>query len=122
VTLKALRQAWPGRRLVTVFQPHRYTRTRDLFNEFLPAFNEAEILLTTAIYPAGEQPLPEVSGVKLAEAIRQHGHKQVIYAADREELAARIDDLLEPGDLLLTLGAGDICKLSRELAARGGEG
>ena len=122
VTLKALRQAWPGRRLVTVFQPHRYTRTRDLFNEFLPAFNEAEILLTTAIYPAGEQPLPEVSGVKLAEAIRQHGHKQVVYAADREELAARIDDLLEPGDLLLTLGAGDICKLSRELAARGGEG
>ncbi len=120
-TLEALRQAWPERRLVTVFQPHRYSRSRDLFNEFLPAFNEAEILLVTEIYPAGESPLAGVSGELMAEAIRRHGHKQVIYAAGQAELKACLEEILAPGDLVLTLGAGDICRLSRELAERGKE-
>ncbi|NPA24338.1 MAG: UDP-N-acetylmuramate--L-alanine ligase [Deltaproteobacteria bacterium] len=120
VTLEALRQAWPERRLLTVFQPHRYTRTQHLFNDFLVAFNEADLLAVTDIYAAGENPIAEISGRQLAEAIRQHGHKQVHYCAGEEALREFVDENLQPGDLLLTLGAGNICQFSRRLAAGGG--
>ena len=120
VTLEALRQAWPERRLLTVFQPHRYTRTQHLFNDFLVAFNEADLLAITDIYAAGESPIAEISGRQLAEAIRQHGHKQVYYCAGEEELRRFVEENLQPGDLLLTLGAGNICQFSRRLATGGG--
>ena len=116
VTLEALRQAWPERRLVALFQPHRYTRTQHLFNDFLVAFNEADILVVTAIYAAGEAPIDGISGALLAEAIRQHGHKQVYYCADREALRQFVLGQTQPSDLILTLGAGDICRLGQELA------
>ena len=117
-TLEALRHAWPEKRLLTVFQPHRYSRTRDLFDEFQPAFNEAEILVVTDIYPAGEHPLPEISGAGLAEAIRRHGHKRVYYFADRDEIMDFIRAEAGSGDLVLTLGAGDICRLGQELSEK----
>ncbi|MBN2706780.1 MAG: UDP-N-acetylmuramate--L-alanine ligase [Deltaproteobacteria bacterium] len=117
VTLAALRQAWPGRRLLALFQPHRFTRTLHLFNEFLSAFNEADVLVVTAIYAAGESEIEGVSGAQLAEAIRQHGHKQVYYCADRPALKAFVDAQSQAGDLILTLGAGDICRFGQELAA-----
>ncbi len=115
VTLEALRQAWPERRLLTLFQPHRYTRTQYLFNDFLVAFNETDILVVTAIYAAGETPIAGISGELLAEAIRQHGHKQVYYCADREALRQFVLGQIQPSDLVLTLGAGDICRLGQEL-------
>ena len=118
VTLEALRQAWPERRLLTLFQPHRYTRTQYLFNDFLVAFNESDILVVTAIYAAGETPIAGISGEKLAEAIRQHGHKQVYYCADREALRQFVLNQVQSSDLILTLGAGDICRVGQELAEK----
>ena len=116
-TLTALRQAWPERRLLAVFQPHRFSRTQSLFDDFLVAFNEADILAVTEIYPAGEPPIAGVSGQVLAEAIRQRGHKQVFFCPDPAALQAFVDEHLAAGDLLLTLGAGNICRFSRALAA-----
>lgn len=101
---------------MALFQPHRYTRTQHLFNDFLVAFNEADILVVTAIYAAGEAPIDGISGALLAEAIRQHGHKQVYYCADREALRQFVLGQTQPSDLILTLGAGDICRLGQELA------
>ncbi|MCK5539811.1 MAG: UDP-N-acetylmuramate--L-alanine ligase, partial [Deltaproteobacteria bacterium] len=98
-----------------LFQPHRYTRTQHLFNDFLVAFNEADILVVTDIYAAGETPIAGISGELLAEAIRQHGHKQVYYCADRKEVRQFVLDQAQASDLILTLGAGDICKLGHEL-------
>jgi UDP-N-acetylmuramate--alanine ligase len=117
-TLEALRQAWPERRLLAVFQPHRYTRTHHLFNDFLVAFNEADILAVTEIYAAGEAPISGVSGQVLADAIRQHGHKQVSFCPDFDSLQEFVAGQLEPDDLLLTLGAGNICQFSRALAEK----
>ncbi|MCK5681294.1 UDP-N-acetylmuramate--L-alanine ligase, partial [bacterium] len=115
VTLEALRQAWPKRRLVTLFQPHRYTRTKYLFNDFQVVFNEADILLITDIYAAGERPIDGITGASLAEAVRQHGHKQVHYLADHEALREFIIANAESSDLILTMGAGDIYRLGHEL-------
>jgi UDP-N-acetylmuramate--alanine ligase len=104
-----------ARRLVVIFQPHRYTRTRDLFEDFAGAFGQADAVIVTEIYAAGEEPLAGVTGEAVAEAIRRQGPREVIFVPDRskalEELLAR----LRPGDLALTLGAGDITKLGPEL-------
>ncbi len=118
VTLEALRQAWPKRRLVTLFQPHRYTRTQHLFNDFQVVFNETDILVVTDIYAAGESMIDGISGESLAEAIRQHGHKQVHYLAGRKELHKFVEVNAEASDLILTLGAGDISRLHHELIAK----
>ena len=115
VTLEALRQAWPERRLITLFQPHRYTRTKHLFNDFQVVFNETDILVVTDIYAAGESMIEGISGESLAEAIRQHGHKQVHYLPDREALREFVIANAEASDLILTLGAGDIFHLGHEL-------
>jgi len=118
VTLEALRQAWPQRRLVTLFQPHRYTRTQHLFNDFQVVFNETDVLVVTDIYAAGENEIDGISGESLAEAIRQHGHKQVHYLADRKALHKFVEANVEATDLILTLGAGDITRLHHELVAK----
>jgi len=118
VTLEALRQAWPKRRLVTLFQPHRYTRTQHLFNDFQVVFNETDVLVVIDIYAAGENVIDGISGEILAEAIRQHGHKQVHYLADRKALHEYVKANAEASDLILTLGAGDISRLHHELIAK----
>jgi len=118
VTLEALRQAWPKRRLVTLFQPHRYTRTQHLFNDFQVVFNETDVLVVTDIYAAGENIIDGVSGEILADAIRQHGHKQVHYLPDRQALHEFVEANVESADLILTLGAGDISRLHHELVAK----
>ncbi|MDX1777689.1 MAG: cyanophycin synthetase, partial [Thermodesulfobacteriota bacterium] len=113
-TLSAAKNIWE-RRLVVIFQPHRYTRTRDLFKDFLTAFNQADILLLTEIYPAGEDPLPGINAEKLFKGIREHGHKQVHFYPDKEVIADDLLKLLDPGDIVITLGAGDIWQLGEEL-------
>ena len=113
-TLNAAKNIW-GRRLVVVFQPHRYTRTRDLFKDFLNAFNQADLLLITDIYPAGEDPLPGVKAENLFYGIRKHGHKQVYYYSQKEEIVNHLLKLLKPGDVVITLGAGDIWQLGEQL-------
>ncbi|HSM75833.1 MAG TPA: UDP-N-acetylmuramate--L-alanine ligase, partial [Desulfobacterales bacterium] len=116
-TLAAMRQSWPGRRVVAVFQPHRYSRTRALFGEFTRAFYQTDLLVVLPIYPAGEDPLPGVAAERLAEAIAAHGHREVVYQESPEAAVAFLDGQLQAGDLLLTLGAGDVWKLGERLLA-----
>ena len=116
-TLRAAKAIWKGR-LVVLFQPHRYTRTRDLYREFLSAFNQADLLLLTDIYPAGEDPLPGVTSEVLFRGIRERGHKNVLYVPRKEALADRLISLLKPGDTVITLGAGDIWQLAEELVRK----
>lgn len=114
-TLEAIRDGWPERRVVTVFQPHRYSRTRALFEQFLTAFRRSDVLVLCDIYAASETPLAGVSGEALAEAIRQHGQKQTLYLPEVLENPAKLLPVLEPGDLVLTLGAGSIGRLGENL-------
>ncbi len=113
-TLSAAKTGW-GRRTVVIFQPHRYTRTQALFNDFLSAFNQADILVLTEIYPAGEDPLPGINAQSLCEGIKGYGHRDVAFIADKEEIPQRVLPRLRPNDLLITLGAGDIWKVGEAL-------
>lgn len=114
VTLSAAKEGW-GRRTVVIFQPHRYTRTRDLINEFADAFEGADVLIVTDIYPAGEEPIEGVSGEKVYNIVRRHGHKDVKFIPDKTAIAAHIRYIMTPGDMIITLGAGDIWKVGREI-------
>lgn len=116
-TLWAVREGWPERRVVTVFQPHRYSRTTALFDQFLTAFRRSDVLILCDIYAANEAPLEGVSSAALAEAIRQHGQKQIHYLPEVLADPARLLPLLEPGDLVLTLGAGSVGRLGEQLLA-----
>ncbi|HEX9019878.1 MAG TPA: UDP-N-acetylmuramate--L-alanine ligase [Nitrospirota bacterium] len=104
-----------GRRVVVVFQPHRYTRTQHLMEEFFTAFNQADKLVITDIYAAGEKPIPGVSGQALYEGIKQHGHKDVTYIPDKEQIARHMVEVLRKGDLMITLGAGDVWKIGEQV-------
>ncbi|MEE8582163.1 MAG: UDP-N-acetylmuramate--L-alanine ligase [Myxococcota bacterium] len=115
-TLGAARDAHSGR-IVVVFQPHRYTRTRDLFDEFTSAFNESDLLVVTEIYAAGETKIPAVEAQLLVDAIRSHGHRDVRFVANLEEIAQALPAELRAGDLVITLGAGDISRLGPRLLA-----
>src|SRR3989449_4825191 len=107
------------RRVVVVWQPHRYTRTLHLYQEFLTSFNQADALVVMDIYPAGEPPIDGVSAADLAEAIRAHGHRDVTYLGrDRARVIDHVIDVSRPGDLVITLGAGDVSHLGPELLRR----
>ncbi|MCX8042798.1 MAG: UDP-N-acetylmuramate--L-alanine ligase [Desulfobacterota bacterium] len=110
MTLRAVRNI-AQQRIVVVFQPHRYSRTYHLFQEFLTAFYDADVLLLTDIYPAGEEPCFDISARHLYEGLREYGHKDVRLAGTLEEAAALLPTLLQPGDVLVTLGAGDVWKV-----------
>ena len=108
-----------GRRVITVFQPHRYTRTLHLRQEFLTAFAEADVLLVMDIYPAGEAPIPGVHARGLADELAAHGHREVHYmGGDRPAVLDWLMANTRPGDLVLTLGAGDVGKLAAALVER----
>ncbi len=114
-TLGAVRSAWPKRRLVVLFQPHRYTRTQALYKDFCTAFHDADLLVLTDIYPASEQPLAGVSSQWLLEGIRQHGQRQVQLVPEFADLAQGVKPLLKSGDVVVTLGAGNICRVGEQL-------
>ena len=113
-TLSAARAVWSGR-LVVLFQPHRYSRTRDLLDDFATAFEQADILYVTPIYSAGEESIDGVSGEILAERIRATGHPAVQWVEKRDVLLSRLVSEIRSGDTVLTLGAGDIWKVGVEL-------
>jgi UDP-N-acetylmuramate--alanine ligase len=115
-TLRAAREGFP-RRLVVAFQPHRYTRTHDLFAEFLEAFDDADAVVLTDIYAAGEERRDGISSEALYHALRRRGHLDVRYVAARERVADALLDVIRPGDLVVTLGAGDIHRTGDELLA-----
>lgn len=114
-TLAALAQALPERRLVVAFQPHRYSRTQALLPEFFPVFRPAHQVCVTEIYSAGEEAVPGLSGRLVFEGICRSGHPAAHFAPDRESLLKTLLALVEPGDLVLTLGAGDIWRLGEDL-------
>jgi len=113
-TLEAAMRAY-GRRLVVAFQPHRFTRTHLLFDDLTRAFNRADVLLVTDVYAAGERPIDGADSASLVRAIRAHGHRDVTHVSERRTLAAAIAKRLEPGDVVITLGAGDITRTGPEL-------
>lgn len=113
-TLSAARGAYPGKRLVLAFQPHRYTRTRDLFDDFSKVLNTVDVLVLTDVYAAGEDPLPQDSRA-LARNVRAYGKVDPLYCADVNELPAMLLDVLRDGDVLLNMGAGSINKVPAAL-------
>jgi len=120
-TLAAARQVWPGR-IIVVFQPHRYTRTQALFNEFLTAFTDADSLIVTDIYPASEEAIPGVTGEALCAGIRGAGHPDALHLADFEAIVAHLEKTARPSDVILTQGAGSVWKTGEAFLKRiGGE-
>jgi UDP-N-acetylmuramate--alanine ligase len=107
-----------AKRTVVLFQPHRYTRTQLLFDDFVKSFKDAECLIITDIYPASEEPIPGVSGKALYDKIKKDYPGKEVYFMAKEEIAEKVVSLAESGDLIITLGAGDISKISDELAKR----
>jgi len=116
-TLSAIKDAWPDKRLVVIFQPHRYTRTQALFKEFQTCFHKADFLIMTDIYAASEEPLEGVSGGNLLDAVKRHGQKHTMYMERVENIAAGLIPYLQQGDLVLTLGAGNIVTVGEKLLA-----
>jgi UDP-N-acetylmuramate--alanine ligase len=114
-TLNAIRDGWPDRRLVVAFQPHRYSRTKELFNEFTTAFHRADVLVLTDVYAASEKPIDGVNSETLLEAIRQHGQRQASYHQSLATLPGYLYDIAEEGDLVLILGAGNIVQVGEQL-------
>ena len=117
-TLQAIRDGWPGQRLVVVFQPHRYTRTQGLFDEFTRSFYHSDKLIVLPIYGASEEKIEGVSAEKLCQGIRHHGHKDVTYVGNFEECLTLLGENIKKGDLVLTLGAGDVYTLGEKFLTR----
>ena len=105
---EALRSNWPGQRLVIIFQPHRFTRTRDLFDDFARVLGDADLLLVTEVYGAGEAPLPGADARSLCRAIRLRGQVDPVFVSDLDELVSILPAMLQPDDVVITLGAGSI--------------
>jgi len=113
-TLRAARTGF-NRRVVAVFQPHLYSRTKDFYQEFGQAFFDADVLVVTDIYPAREEPIPGVTGELVADAARMYGHRQVLYVPDKNRVAEALRDIVGEGDIVITMGAGDIWKAGEAL-------
>jgi len=116
-TLAAVRAGWPERRLVVVFQPHRYSRTHDLFDDFIKVLSTIDVLVLGEVYAAGEAPLSGADGRALSRGIRARGHIDPVFVEELDTLPAVLNDLLQDGDVLLTLGAGNIGSVAARLAA-----
>jgi len=117
VTLEAAQRAY-GRRLLVAFQPHRYTRTQHCFDELTRAFNRADVLFLSDVYAAGEEPIAGADSATLAAAVRAHGHRDVSHVPQVDDLAAAIAARARPGDVVITMGAGNITQVGRTLLAR----
>jgi UDP-N-acetylmuramate--alanine ligase len=114
-TLDALQKCWPDQRKVVVFQPHRYSRTQALFDDFTRAFYQSDVLFVLPIYAASEAEIEGVTGQLLCEGIQAHGHKEVFFAGRIKDAVARLKKDLKSGDILLTLGAGDVWKVGEQV-------
>jgi len=119
-TLAAARGAYPDRRLVLVFQPHRYTRTRDVFEDFVKVLSSVDALLLTEVYAAGEQPIVAADGRSLARAVRVQGKVEPVFVEDWKDLPQAIVDMAQPGDVVLTMGAGSIGQVPGKVAGGAG--
>jgi UDP-N-acetylmuramate--alanine ligase len=113
-TLAGIRSGW-NRRLIAVFQPHLYSRTRDFYQEFGRSFLNSDVFICTDVYPARELPIEGVTGEIIAEAAKKFGHKNVIYIKDKNDLPSILSEIKKPGDIIVTMGAGDIWKYGEKL-------
>jgi UDP-N-acetylmuramate--alanine ligase len=113
-TLKGIKDGW-GKRLIVVFQPHRYSRTQALMDRFQRSFYQSDFVIITDIYPASEDPIPGVRAEDIAEGIKRYGHKEVYYEPDMSKIPKMVVNLASKGDIVLTLGAGSITNLSEEI-------
>lgn len=124
-TMKAVKMAWPNRRMVVLFQPHRFTRTRDLFEDFATVLSESDVLLLLDVYAASEEPIPGADGRSLSRAIRNRGKVDPVFIADNNDILENLKHQLQDGDVLLTLGAGSVGAISaalpEQLSVEGGE-
>ena len=114
-TVDGIRHGWSQRRIVAVFQPHRYTRTRDLFDEFVAVLNEVDVLLLLNVYPAGEKLINNADSRALAHALRLRGKLDAVLIENDQELSATLAKIVAPNDIVITLGAGSIGKLASSL-------
>jgi UDP-N-acetylmuramate--alanine ligase len=114
-TLAAVRGAFPGRRLVLVFQPHRYTRTRDCFEDFVRVLSTTDALVLTEVYPAGEAPIVAADGRALTRAVRVQGKVEPVFVEAIGEVAATVANIVRDGDVVVTMGAGSIGSLPAQL-------
>ncbi len=121
-TIEGIRAAWPDKRLAVVFQPHRYTRTRDLFEDFVQVLSEVDALILTEVYAAGEKPVNDADGRALARAIRIRGKIDPIFVEELKSLDEVVDNILLDGDIFLTLGAGSIGTWAAEFLMKNGQG
>ncbi len=117
-TLAAAKSGWPGKRIVLVFQPHRYTRTRDLMDDFAQVLSDADVLVVLDVYAAGETPIAGADGRAIARAVRSRGSVEPVFVESLDDLEPVLKDLLEDGDLVLTMGAGDIGAYAADLPQR----
>ncbi len=114
-TFEALQQAWPERRKVVVFQPHRFSRTRDLFEDFVNALSAVDVLILLEVYAAGEEPVTGADGRALSRAIRIRGQVDPVFVEKIEDLAQILIGIIRPGDVLLTMGAGNVGHIATQL-------
>jgi UDP-N-acetylmuramate--alanine ligase len=115
VTIKAARSGWTDKRLVMIFQPHRYTRTRDLYDDFANVLEQVDVLIMLDVYSAGEKPIAGADGRSLCRTIRSRGKVDPIFVSDSKTLPAVLANVLQDGDLVLTQGAGDVGKVAKHL-------
>jgi UDP-N-acetylmuramate--alanine ligase len=115
-TIKAARQSFPDRRLVMLFQPHRYSRTRDCFEDFVQVLSSVDALLLLDVYSAGEKPIAGADSRSLSRSIRTRGTIDPVFVEKTEELGGLLRNVLRPGDVLLTQGAGNVGAIAQELA------
>jgi UDP-N-acetylmuramate--alanine ligase len=113
-TLSAARSGW-NRRVVCIFQPHTYTRTRDFYKDFGRSFDDADILVVTDVYPAREKPIEGVNGQIISDQAIRSGHKNVHYIPELKDIQTELSNIVKEGDLVITMGAGDIWKLNRQM-------
>lgn len=121
-TLETARVCWPDRRLVVVFQPHRYTRTMSLYDRFVLSFNQADLLVLAPIYAAGEDPIEGVNSDRLSRGIKRHGHREVILGRDLNWIREYLGESLQAGDVVITMGAGDVYRVGDSLLEKFTEG
>ena len=114
-TFSAIRSGWSNQRLVVVYQPHRYTRMRDLFEDFSQVLSQAEILLILDVYAAGEEPITGADSRSLCRAIRLRGQVEPVFVQDKDKILEQLASIIKENDLVLTLGAGDIGSISKQL-------
>lgn len=109
-TLQAANAGWPDRRVIAVFQPHLYTRTQELYKEFGLSFFDAEVMVVTDVYPSREKPIEGVSGKLIADTAEKYGHRNVVYVENKNDVSEQLKDIVQDGDIIITMGAGDIYK------------